>query len=166
MESRSDKGYRGDAAQFFVAGELCRRGLVAVVTLGNCPNTDILVSNAAGTGFCHVQVKTFLPGTRTVSVGMQAERDHGTHFFWVLAGILTPDSAREFEYYVVPAADMAREVMAGFQHWATIPGAKGQIRAADNKIRTLQLPPRTESNGWSLFSYLNNWQIIVDRLAS
>ena len=32
---RHDKGHRRDASQFFVAGELCRRGLVAVVTLGN-----------------------------------------------------------------------------------------------------------------------------------
>lgn len=31
---RSDKGYRADAGQFFIAGELCRRGLVAVVTTG------------------------------------------------------------------------------------------------------------------------------------
>lgn len=54
MDVRHDKGYRGDAAQFFVAGELCRRTLVAVVTLGNCPNTDILVSNAAGTRLYHV----------------------------------------------------------------------------------------------------------------
>ena len=36
-----DKTSRGNASQFFVAGELCRRGLTAVVTLGNCPNTDI-----------------------------------------------------------------------------------------------------------------------------
>jgi hypothetical protein len=57
---RADKGFRADASQFFIAGELCRRGLVAVVTMGNCPNTDILCSNAQGTGFVHVQVKTFL----------------------------------------------------------------------------------------------------------
>ena len=43
---RHDKGHRRDASQFFVAGERCRRGLVAVVTLGNCPNSDILCSNA------------------------------------------------------------------------------------------------------------------------
>ncbi len=29
----SDKNYRANASQFFVAGELCRRKLVAVVTL-------------------------------------------------------------------------------------------------------------------------------------
>jgi hypothetical protein len=44
MEKES-KNSRGSAAQFFVAGELCRRNLVAVVTMGNTPNTDILCSN-------------------------------------------------------------------------------------------------------------------------
>lgn len=33
-----DKSYRGNASQFFVAGELCRRGYAAVVTLGNTPS--------------------------------------------------------------------------------------------------------------------------------
>lgn len=36
-----DKISRGNASQFFVAGELCRRGYCAVVTLGNTPNTDV-----------------------------------------------------------------------------------------------------------------------------
>ena len=40
--SLMDKNYRGNASQFFIAGELCRRGYSAVVTLGITPNTDIL----------------------------------------------------------------------------------------------------------------------------
>ena len=44
----------GRSQSVFVAGELCCRRLVAVVTLGNCPNTDVLVSNQAGTHFAHV----------------------------------------------------------------------------------------------------------------
>jgi hypothetical protein len=61
IEQSSDKSTRGNASQFFVAGELCRRGWVAVVTLGNTPNTDILCSNTAGTKFVHVQVKILFP---------------------------------------------------------------------------------------------------------
>lgn len=38
---------------FIVAGELCRRGWLAVVTLGNTPNTDILVSSKAGARLAH-----------------------------------------------------------------------------------------------------------------
>jgi hypothetical protein len=67
MEKES-KNSRGSAAQFFVAGELCRRNLVAVVTMGNTPNTDILCSNIEGTKFVHIQVKTYVPGNKTVTV--------------------------------------------------------------------------------------------------
>ena len=44
-----NKNAIGNASQFFIAVELCRRGYSAVVTLGNTPNTDILCSNYQGT---------------------------------------------------------------------------------------------------------------------
>lgn len=59
MGDTASKGNRGAAAQFFVAGELNRRGIVAVVTLGNTPNTDILCSNPSGTKFAHIVVGAF-----------------------------------------------------------------------------------------------------------
>ena len=71
---KESKNSRGSAAQFFGAGELCRRNLVAVVTMGNTPNTDILCSNIEGTKFVHIQVKTYVPGNKTVTVGMKAEK--------------------------------------------------------------------------------------------
>ena len=166
MDERKDKGYRADAAQFFVAGELCRRKLVAVVTMGNCPNTDILVSNAGGTRFCHVQVKTFVPGNKTVSVGMKAERDFGSSFFWVLSGIPLPDSGKEFEFYVVPSADMAMGVSSSFKLWAATPGVKGQKHDDTKKLRAIQLPPRAEPNGWTLEPYRGGWDRIVRALTS
>ncbi len=109
--SQKEKSSRGNASQFFVAGELCRRGYSAVVTLGNTPNTDILCSNLEGTKFVHIQVKTFVPGNRTCSVGMKAEKDFGENFFWVLGGIPKPNSNKNFEYYVIPALVMAKNIL-------------------------------------------------------
>ena len=80
----ADKTFRGNASQFFVAGELCLRGYYAVVTLGNAANTDILCSNVAGTKFVHIQVKTYVPGNKTCSVGQKAEKEYQDNFFWVL----------------------------------------------------------------------------------
>src|SRR6266480_278611 len=97
-----DKSSRGNASQFFIAGELCRRGYSAVVTLGNTPNVDILCSNQKGTRFAHIQVKTFVPGNKTCNVGMKAMKNVGPTFFWVLGGIPLPGSDRPFEYYVIP----------------------------------------------------------------
>ena len=46
--------------------------------MGNTPNTDILCSNSEGTKFVHIQVKTYVPGNKTVTVGVKAEPIMGT----------------------------------------------------------------------------------------
>ena len=135
-----DKTYRGNASQFYVAGELCRRGYSAVVRLGNTPNVDVLCSNREGTRFAHIQVKTFLPGNRTCSVGRKSERDFGPSFLWVLAGIPSPGQDACFEYYIIPSKDMAFNVSKAHKRWLETPGAKGQPHM-DSGVRTVHLPP-------------------------
>src|SRR3989344_5530916 len=159
----SDKTHRGSASQFFIAGELCRRGLVAVVTMGNCPNTDILCSNKEGTKFVHIQVKTFRPGDRTCSVGRKAGINYGSNFFWILCGIPTKDSAREFEYYIIPATDMSKNIGEAHDKWMRALGKKGQAHN-DSNVRTVGLPPRKGFNGWDISKYLNRWDKIDKKL--
>jgi hypothetical protein len=155
----SNKNARGSSAQFFVAGELCRRDLVAVVTMGNTPNTDILCSNTEGTKFVHIQVKTFRPGDATVAVGLKAEKPYGKNFIWVLAGIPPKDSDAEFVFFIVPSLDMAPNVIEQHKMWLDAVGRDGQPHK-DNSMRTIELPPRVIRNGWNLEKYKNNWEII------
>jgi len=164
MKKSADKSHRGNASQFFVAGELCRRGWMAVVTMGNCPNTDILVSNKEGTKFVHIQVKTFVPGNKTCSVGKKAERDFGASFFWVLAGIPERGQAADFIYYVVPSSEMSAQVSRGFKAWADAPGMKGQAHDASTTVRTIALPPRIDGFNWTLDQYADRWDLIEARL--
>lgn len=161
----SDKSARGNASQFFVAGELCRRGYCAVVTLGNTPNTDILCSNLAGTRFVHIQVKTFVPGRRTCSVGQKAERNFGDNFFWVLGGIPEPGSARPFEYYVIPDRVMAENVARAHQQWLTTAGAEGQMRN-ETTVRTVHLPPFKSLSGWDVTEFRDRWELIEAKLSA
>tara|TARA_B100001540_G_C15478953_1_gene493670 strand:- start:78 stop:527 length:450 start_codon:yes stop_codon:yes gene_type:complete len=126
----ADKTFRGNPSQFFVAGELCRRGYYAVVTLGNAANTDILCSNVAGTKFVHIQVKTYLPGNKTCSVGVKAEKEYQDNFFWVLGGIPDPTQDADFEFYVIPASVMSRETRAMHQRWLDTPGKDGQVKSS------------------------------------
>jgi hypothetical protein len=160
-----DKSTRGHASQFFVAGELCRRGWLAVVTLGNTPNTDILVSNKAGTKFAHIQVKTFVPGTKTCSVGLKAEKVFGDNFFWVLGGIPQPDSKRPFEYYVIPSKAMAENVGGGHEQWLKALGKNGRVHQ-DSKVRTVHLPPAKSFSGWDISKYYDRWDLIAEVLAN
>ena len=151
--STSDKTHRGNASQFFIAGELCRRGLVAVVTLGNCPNTDILCSNKEGTKFVHVQVKTFRPGDRTCSVGKKAERSYGNNFFWILGGIPVKESKENFRYYIIPSSEMSKNIKDGHASWMKATGKKGQAHN-DSSIRIVAIPPNRAFKGWDISKYL------------
>ncbi len=161
----SDKSFRGNASQFFVAGELCRRGYAAVVTMGNTPNTDILCSNREGTRFVHIQVKTFVPGTNTCSVGEKSERDFGARFFWILAGVPLPDSVAAFEYYIIPAAAMAKNVSAFHRRWLAAPG-KGGRKHKDSMVRAVNVPPNKYSHLWSIDEYRDRWDLIASQLAA
>jgi hypothetical protein len=159
-----DKSHRASAAQFFVAGELSRRGLVAVITLGNCPNTDVLVSDKCGRRFAHVQVKTYRPRRdKTVSVGLKAEIDYGESFFWVLAGIPDKPASADFEYYVLPSAKMSQLVAETHRKWLATPGKNGQEHR-DNKVRAVAIPPHSiQFAPWSIEEYLGRWDLILAR---
>ena len=163
----TDKNHRGSASQFFVAGELCRRGYAAVVTMGNTPNTDILCSNIDGTRFVHVQVKTYIPHKKggTCTVGMKAEKCFGDNFFWVLGGIPTPDekSSTEFEYYIIPSSVMAKNVKKSHESWLAAPGKKGNVHQ-DSSIRTVHIPPAIGEFSWSIEAYKNRWDLIEQKL--
>ena len=158
-----DKTFRGNASQFFVAGELCRRGHAAVVTLGNTPNVDILCSNVAGTRFAHIQVKTFEPGNRTCSVGLKATKDFGSTFFWVLGGIPSVGSTREFEYYIIPSQEMTKNVLEAHEKWLATPGKNDSVHR-DNKIRVVDLPPFKSLTGWDITLFRNRWDLIDEIL--
>ena len=158
-----NKSFRGNASQFFIAGELCRRGHAAVVTLGNTPNVDILCSNTSGTKFVHIQVKTFVPGNRTCSVGLKATKDFGPSFFWILGGIPLPDTEAPFEYYIIPSAEMAKHVTASHQLWMSTP-SKNEKQHKDSNVRVVPLPPFKSNTGWSINEYRNRWDLIDNKL--
>lgn len=159
-----NKNARGSSAQFFVAGELCRRNLVAVVTMGNTPNTDILCSNTEGTKFVHIQVKTYVPGNKTVTVGLKAEKDFGKNFIWVLSGIPKSGSDKDFEYYIIPSAEVAKNVAKAHKKWLSEEGKNGRVRK-DGSVRTINIPPSVSYSGWDISQYKNRWDLIEQLLS-
>jgi hypothetical protein len=163
MSTEHDKSHRGNASQFFVAGELCRRGYAAVVTMGNTPNTDILCSNRAGTKFVHIQVKTFVPGNKTCSVGLKAERNFGSNFFWILGGIPLPDTSASFEYFIIPSCEMAHNISQFHRRWLNAPGKNGRVRK-DSSIRVVGVKPDSNSYIWNVELYHDKWDFVTRQL--
>lgn len=158
-----DKSYWGNSSQFFVAGELCRRGYAAFFTLGNTPNTDVLWSNRDGIKFVHIQVKTFVPGSKTCSGGKKAERMYGSNFFWVIGGIPTPCSELPFRYCIVPSNEMASNVAARHHDWLSALGKKGQQRKGSS-IRAVAVEEGAASYFWNVEEYEERWDLIENAL--
>ena len=162
---KRDSATRGNASQFFVAGELCRREIIASITLGNSPNVDILCSNKLGTRFVHVQVKTFVPGAKSVLVGRKASVDRGPNLVWVLAGIPREDQpSKAFEYYVIPSPAMAAFAKDEHGRWLATPGRNGQPHQ-DNSAVAISLSSTTPMPDGTISSYLNKWSHIKDLLS-
>ena len=159
-----DKTTRGNASQFFVAGQLCRMGYSAVVTLGNTPNTDILCSNVEGTKFVHIQVKTYVPGIKTCSVGKKAQKNYGPNFFWILGGIPKWGSEDPFEYYIIPSSVMAENVTAYHRRWLETEGRDGRPHK-DSNFRIVSIPPSKSEIAWSVQGYKDRWDLIEAKLA-
>lgn len=114
--------------------------------------------------YVHIQVKTFVPGTQTCSVGLKAERAFGPNFFWVLAGIPLVGSTESFRYFVVPSADMASNVAATHATWLETPGKGGKAHR-DNPVRAVSIPPHTRPYHWSVDGYEDRWELIDAVLA-
>jgi hypothetical protein len=163
MKNTIDKSLRGNASQFFIAGELCRRGLIAVVTMGNTPNTDILCSNVEGTKFVHIQVKTYIPGSSTCPVGVKAEKNYGKNFVWVLGGIPHVNAKQPFEYFIIPSPVMSQNITDAHRLWLRGTKKNGEKRK-DSNVRTVHIPPKKNYADWSIEPYRSRWDIIEDLL--
>lgn len=157
------KNARGNASQFFVAGELCRRGYSAVVTIGNTPNIDVLCSNVEGTKFVHIQVKTYDLKKLCCPVSQKAEIDYGANFFWALCGVPHLDENCSVEYYIIPSKEMAVNISKANQKWVNSPGIR-VIQRKNTNMRTVYLPPKCCYGGWNLSEYQDRWDLIEERL--
>ncbi|MDR2219219.1 MAG: hypothetical protein LBE24_01410, partial [Methylobacillus sp.] len=115
------------------------------------------------TKFVHIQVKTFVPGIKTCSVGLKAEKDFGERFFWVLAGIPKSDSTALFEYYIIPSAEMARNVSQFHKRWLDTPGKDGQ-QHNDSKVRAVNVPPNAKSYLWNIETFRERWDLVAEQL--
>ena len=139
-------------------------GVIMPLSLSGTANTDILCSNVEGTKFVHVQVKTYLPGNKTCSIGQKAEKSYGDNFFWVLGGIPDPSQTAEFEFYVIPASVMSKETQEMHHRWLNTPGKDGRPHK-DTSVRTTFIPPASNQYSWDISSYKNAWHLIAEKLS-
>lgn len=125
----------GNAGEYFVVGEMLRRGLVAALAPRNAPNFDVIVTE--GTRAVGLRVKT---KTAAAKFWRWNVKKDGSIFgdireddVTVLVDLNDGDSA--VDYFIVPTRLLNEKLHTLFDSWVQQPGKNGQPHSPANKIR-------------------------------
>ena len=147
MKARSpNKILTGVAGEYFVAGELSRRGWVASLTLRNTRGIDILASNTDATRSVGIQVKTNSGKKPHWLLSQKAESDIAENLYYVFVNLNGTDVP---EYYIVPRAVVAKQVRDGHKAWLAKPGRDGTSHR-DTTMRVFSEPASKFRNAWEI----------------
>lgn len=133
----------GNSGEYFVAGELERRGLTAAVPMSNTKDFDILAINRNNNNQYAVQVKTTTKNGWILSKKNETLIDNNIIYVLVKLKDLNPP-----EYHIVPSKIVAQRLRESHQAWLNTPGKNGQSHN-DSDIRQF----RDDNN-----EFLNKWE--------
>jgi hypothetical protein len=148
QSNKLSKGITGIAGEYFVAGELSRRGYMASITLRNNESIDIHASNINNNKILAIQVKTSQSAKRSWPVGEKAETRHSENLFYVFVALKQLNERPD--YFIVPSKEVAKQVKESHKQWLATPGKKGQAHK-DTSMRQFN-----DKDG----KYLERWDLL------
>ncbi len=137
----------GNAGEYFVAGELERRGFTVGVPMSNVKDYDILCINKNGKQFA-LQVKTTSYGSNKWILSSKNEKMVNENVFYIFVHLHQLDKP---SYYIVPSKIVADTISKEHTAWLNTPGKDGLLHK-DNNIRTIKFDDDRFLEKWD---YLN-----------
>lgn len=150
----------GNAGEYLAVGELLKRGVIAAPAPRGNPGFDVLATD--GIKSMNIRVKTKTPAAnswvwvckkdkqRTIFKNLSEKSD-----FTILVDL--KDVQTSAEYYIVPTAQLDRELRAIFDRWLRSPGKRGKPHNPDNRML------RIGSGEW-LSQWKGAWSLILSEL--
>jgi hypothetical protein len=138
----------GVAGEYFVAGELSRRGLIASVSLRNTRGIDIIVTNRDASKSVTIQCKTNQLGTKSWILNKKSETFTSPTHFYVF--VILGDTQTRPEYHIVPSRHVAKHISESHKNWLSTPGKKGQEHKDTNMRRFSDFDDK----------YLEAWELL------
>ncbi len=130
QRSHLSTGLSGVAGEYFVAGELSRRGFIASITLRNTRGVDILVAGCDTARSAGIQVKTNQGSEKGWLLNKKAEAVEEDGLFYVFVNLNGLDRAPS--YHVVPSAVVAEYCRRTHREWLNASGRGGRQRKDSN----------------------------------
>jgi len=138
----------GNAGEYFVAGELERRGFTVAVPMSNVKDFDILAIHRTTYRQFAIQVKTTGYKQKKWTLSKKSEDLQGDDIIYIFVSLNKLDTP---EYHIVPSKIVAETIKNNYQAWLNTPGRRGQPHN-ENSIRNF-------SDKEDL--YLNKWDYLT-----
>ena len=135
----------GNAGEYFVAGELERRGFTVGVPMSNVKDYDLLCVNNEGKQFA-LQVKTTADGRNKWILGRKNENIIADNVFYIFVHLHQLECPT---YFIVPSKVVANIISKGHSEWLKSPSKTGEPHK-DSNIRTIQFEDDIYLNKWDL----------------
>ena len=121
----------GNSGEYFVAGELERRGFTVAVPMSNVKDFDILAINRNTYEQFAIQVKTTGYKQKKWTLAQKNETLVGDNIIYVFVSLNELDTP---EYHIVPSKIVADTITKEHKKWLDTPGKNG-IKHNDTNIR-------------------------------
>ena len=141
----------GNSGEYFVAGELERRGFTVALPMSNVKDFDILAINRESYEQFAIQVKTTGYKQKKWTLSAKNETLVGDNIVYIFVSLNELDMP---EYHIVPSKIVAETIAKEYQIWLHTPGKKGQ-QHNDTDIRNFYDKEDRFLNKWE---YLGNTQ--------
>lgn len=146
----------GNAGEYFVAGELERRGFTVALPMSNVKDFDILAIDRDTHKQIAIQVKTTGYKQKKWTLSKKNENLIGDDIFYIFVSLNELDTP---EYHIVPSKIVTNTIKESHNKWLETPGKKGQKRN-DTNIRVFLDKEDLFFDKWDLLRY----QSVDDRL--
>lgn len=137
----------GNSGEYFVAGELERRGFTCAVPMSNTKDFDILSISRETYNQYAIQVKTTSYKSKEWTLGKKNEDLIGDNIVYVFVSLNELDHP---EYHIVPSKIVAETIKREHNEWLNTLGKNGQ-KHNDNPIR--KFSDKEDK-------YLDNWDLL------
>lgn len=136
----------GNSGEYFVAGELARRGFIVAVPMSNVENFDILAIHRISHKQIALQVKTTSYGRKKWTLTAKNENLIDDNVFYIFVSLNNLDIP---SYHIVPSKIVAKTVRESHQKWLNTPSKNGG-KHRDNNLRNFTDEQDVYLNRWDL----------------
>ncbi len=146
----------GNAGEYYVCAELCRRNILALITPKNNPLFDIVASDPEGKRSVQIQVKTMsINNKQGWKLGVNMAKKHNNPKLFVV--LVNMHDEKPNDYYIYKYDDFAQRVSEVYEEYISAKKKDGtpkkELKFRFFDFRCFKKKDHSRRNKWSLLGF-------------